>query len=115
MPAAMRIEPALAALEFYHKLTGNSVEIHYTLIEGVNDSVDDAYKLGHMLKFRDIPVKILKYNEREAIQDKSSGNVDEFMNTLKWVGVPVEYYNPPGFDVGSSCGALLLYYYLKYD
>ena len=38
MPNSLMIIPSLIALEYYKKITKNSVEIHYTLIDGVNDT-----------------------------------------------------------------------------
>jgi 23S rRNA (adenine2503-C2)-methyltransferase len=115
MPAALPIRPSIAALEFYKRLGLGSVEIHYALIEGVNDDANTGYKLAALLRDRDIPVKLLQYNERKTIPNKSSTNVQGFMDALKWAGIPVEYYVPPGSDIGSSCGAFLMDYYEKYN
>jgi hypothetical protein len=115
MPAAMSIDPAIAALEFYRALTGQSVEIHYALIEGVNDFPSDAETLGLGLRNRAIPVKLLKYNERKAISYRSSGRVEMFTKILDKYCIPHEYYEPPGIDVGASCGQFLLDHYLKYN
>ncbi len=41
----------------------NSDEMHYTLIDDVNDTEQDAILLSELLKNRDIPVKFLFYNE----------------------------------------------------
>ena len=40
MPNVLDIKPTLSALEFYNKLTNNPIEIHYTLIKGVNDYIN---------------------------------------------------------------------------
>lgn len=117
MPNALPIGPAIAALEFYRKLTGNSVELHYALIDGVNDRHVDVWSLGELLRNRDIPVKLLYYNEREVISEKRSGDhtVELFMEELDAQGVKNEYYVPPGLSVGASCGQFLMDYYLKYN
>ena len=109
MPAALEIEPAVAALNFYHKLTNNSVEAHYALIDGVNDTSNDAMRLNRLLV--DIPVKILRYNERKSF-GRSSDLVREFMDQLI---IACEYYDPKGKDVGASCGQFLTDYYEKYN
>lgn len=117
MPAALPIGPAVAMLEFYRKLTGNSVEVHYALIDGVNDHMCDADALAKLLGNRDIPVKLLQYNEREVVPEKHSepDAVQRFMDNLERQGIKTEYYVPPGKDCGASCGAFLLDYYLKYN
>jgi 23S rRNA (adenine2503-C2)-methyltransferase len=115
MPNALPILPAISALEFYKKLTGNSVEIHYTLIEGVNDTKGDAEKLIELLKGRNIPVKILKYNAKPDMEYSSSKSVIGFTGILEWGDIETEYYDPVGKDVSASCGQLSMDYYLKYN
>jgi 23S rRNA (adenine2503-C2)-methyltransferase len=117
MPAATPIGPAISALEFYRKFTGQSVEVHYALIDGVNDTIGNAHELVYMLRNRDIPVKLLRYNERKAVDAKASEDriVQYFMRELKFNDIKCEYYVPPGKSVGASCGELLMHYYLKYN
>jgi len=117
MPAALPYRTAIAALEFYANLTGNSVEAHYAMIDGVNDSDDNAYALVDALQGRGIPVKLLQYNERKTINHHTTENsrVQRFMDILWDEAIDCEYYVPPGLDVGASCGQFLLDYYLKYN
>ena len=116
MPNALEIMSSIAALEFYKNLTGNSVEIHYCLIDGENDFKSDADTLGGWLEGRGIPVKLLQYNTRPELDYLSStmDRVKGFMKILSYY-TTVEYYVPPGIDIGSSCGMFLLDYYLKYN
>lgn len=117
MPAAMDIGASLAALEFYHRRTDNSVEIHYALISGLNDGEESARDLVSLLQNRDIPVKLLRYNKRDVLQAEpsESDKVTRFMEILEDAGIFCEYYEPPGTDVGASCGQFLLDHYLKYN
>src|ERR1035437_9467618 len=39
MPSALDIKSSINALELYHALTKNSTEIHYTLMDGINNDV----------------------------------------------------------------------------
>jgi len=115
MPSALEVKVSIAALEFYKGITGNSVEIHYALIDGVNDSKETARSLSDLLWDRDIPVKLLKYNERPAAGCKASDNVKMFMHILQSEGIQTEYYEPPGVSIGASCGQFLMDYYHKYN
>jgi 23S rRNA (adenine2503-C2)-methyltransferase len=117
MPNALDIIPAIVALEFYKKLTGNSVEIHYALIEGINDTEQDAILLSELIKTRDIPVKFLFFNEKEAMEYKASSKdkLNNFRRYFDKYSIKHEYYIPPGLDVGASCGQFLLDYYIKYN
>jgi 23S rRNA (adenine2503-C2)-methyltransferase len=117
MPNSLPIIPSLIALEYYKKLTSNSVEIHYTLIDGVNDTEQDAILLTEFLKNRDIPVKFLFYNEKPTIEFHASSKdkLKIFKKYFDKYSIEFEYYIPPGLDVGASCGQFLMEYYLKYN
>ena len=117
MPNALEILPAISALEFYQKLTGNSVEIHYALIEGLNDTEQDAILLTEMLQGRGIPVKFLFYNEKPSVDYHASSKkaVATFAKHFDPKGVKHEYYIPPGISIAASCGMLLMDYYVKYS
>ena len=117
MPNSLSILPSLIALEYYKKITKNSVEIHYTLINGVNDTERDAIRLSEFLKYRDIPVKFLFYNEKPSIEFHASSKekLNIFKRYFDKYNIEYEYYIPPGLDVGASCGQFLMDYYLKYN
>ena len=117
MPAALGIIPSISAVDFYKKITGNAVEIHYTLIEGINDTEQDAILLSSFLKEKDINVKFLHYNERDSL-DYHASNKDKikiFRKHFEINNISYEYYSPPAIDIGGSCGQFLLETYLKYE
>lgn len=117
MPLSLPIKPSITALQYYKQLTNNNVEIHYALIEGVNDSEQDAFSLSYLLTRKNIPVKFLLYNEKESLDCHASGESTRelFSTYCKHYQIPHEFYTPPGIDVGASCGQFLLDYYLKYN
>jgi len=110
MPNALDINPAISALDFYQKYTKNPVEIHYTLIEGQNDTEDQINQLIGLMEGKDINVKFLHYKERTAAGEKAcnENRAKELVNVFADEGLQAEFYNPPGEDVGSSCGQFLL-------
>lgn len=109
MPNALDIKASIAALEFYKQITGNSVEIHYTLIKGANDSQDDMWELEDLLQHRGIPIKFLRFNSKETNHNEGAEleKIEEFRTDLEAHGIKTEYYEPPGKDVGASCGQFL--------
>lgn len=116
MPGAVNknIGTILSLIRLYMR-EGNSVEVHYSLMDGVNDSDRDAYRLAEYLKQDPpIPIKFLKLSEKEDESYRQSKRIDEVRNILESQGIPTEYYEPPGSDVGSSCGQFLLDYYERY-
>ena len=56
-------------------------------------------------------VKVLKYNARGDSRPSSENRLDDFISVLQRAGISHEYYEPPGIDVGASCGQFLLDYY----
>ncbi len=91
--------------------TDDPVEIHYTLIKGVNDSDTQLTVLCDLLKKYQIPIKFIRFNPTNDLEISS--------NEQKWVDrihseVPtlrVKQYSPPGRGVGSSCGEFTKHYY----
>ncbi len=119
-PAAVDIEESVALVEAFILLTGNSAEMHYALIDGVNDREEDLRGLITLLKGRGIPgkgipVKFLVYNEKPSLDFKRSEKIKEFQDALEQEGIKTEYYHPPGWDIGSSCGQFLMDYYEKFN
>lgn len=112
MPASLNIECSIACVDFYHKYTGNPVEIHYALIDGVNDTIEDAQRLSRLIQGKGFNVKFLFYNEKESI-DYHASNIDKirpFRSHLVDSFIPFEYYVPPGLSIGASCGSFLMDY-----
>jgi len=117
MPASLDIMSSLCCVDFYKKLTKNPVEIHYTLIEGVNDTEQDAILLSTFLKDKDINVKFLFYNEKPSIDFHASSKekLKIFKRYFDKYNILHEYYIPPGLDIGASCGQFIMDQYIKYD
>lgn len=112
MPKSLDIESSIACVDFYHKLTGNPVEIHYALIDGVNDTIEDAQRLSRLIQGKGFNVKFLFYNEKENLYYRASGTykIRYFANILTDSFIPFEYYVPPGLSIGASCGSFLMDY-----
>jgi 23S rRNA (adenine2503-C2)-methyltransferase len=115
MPAASPIWESLRLVERFMAETGNKAEIHYALIDGVNDTDSDIQMLVRHLRGRGISVKFLAYNEKPGLEFQRSQRLKAFQETLGAAGIETEYYLPPGSDIGSSCGQFLTDYYKVYS
>jgi 23S rRNA (adenine2503-C2)-methyltransferase len=117
MPASLDIMSSLSCIDFYRKLTKNPVEIHYTLIDGVNDTEQDAILLSTFLKDKDINVKFLFFNEKKSIDYHASSKekLKIFKRYFDKYSIDHEYYTPPGLDIGASCGQFLMDTYIKHQ
>ena len=115
MPSAELIEESIELVEKFVRLTGNSAEIHYALIKDINDRDSDAEMLVALLTDKPISVKFLAYNAKPTLDFEESKRVEYFQKKLENIGVKTEFYRPPGWDIGSSCGQFLMDYYEKYN
>ncbi len=114
IPSAEPIEESIGQMIKFVAVTDNSAEIHYALIKDINDRDIDAEMLVALLKSRPVSVKFLAYNPKPTLDFKESERVEYFRKKLEEAGIKTEFYRPPGWDVGSSCGQFLMDYYLKY-
>lgn len=93
----------------FHR-TSDPVEIHYTLIKGVNDSRKELDELCFLLEKYNIPIKFITFNPKGDME--VSNNQELWVNEIKRrVDVRVKEYSPPGKEVGSSCGEFTKHYY----
>lgn len=99
------IEDVLASLSNRPNL---KKEIHYTLIDGVNDTIDELREMTRLSVDYGISIKFLAFNETGNF--KKSKNLGVWMNALGDI-VNVEFYTPPGLNIGSSCGQFTKYFY----
>jgi 23S rRNA (adenine2503-C2)-methyltransferase len=103
MPQAVLVKESLELLREHKAYTGHDIEIHYTLIDGFNDRDEDLEKLLKLLD-ADTPIKFLDFKAKPGTTMRKSSRVDEFRDALENAGIITEFYNPPGSDIGSSCG-----------
>lgn len=100
-------------MDNYTKFHRNNipVEIHYTLIKGVNDGNKELKCLINLLKEYNIPIKFIKFNETNTL--KKSDNEEIWIKSLKekLPNLNIKSYSPPGRCVGSSCGEFTKHYY----
>ena len=117
MPRSMNILESLSAADFFKKKTSNPVEIHYALLDGVNDTEQDAILLTNLIKDKDFNVKFLFYNKKDSLNLEPSDKekLKTFKRYFNKYNIEHEYYIPPGLDVGASCGQFLMDEYLNKD
>ncbi len=108
MPSAFGIRESAALVGQYLDNTKCPVEIHYTLINGINDQLRDIKNIDLLIDKR-IPIKILRFAPHKLEPDlEESTRVEAFRKSLESIGYTVEVYSPPGRDIGSSCGQFIL-------
>lgn len=100
-------------MDKYVKLhrTDDPIEIHYTLIKGVNDCQNKLDKVCKLLSKYNIPIKFIRFNPIGELKgsEYESKWVDTISQTIP--KLRIKTYCPPGKQVGSSCGEFTKHYY----
>jgi len=96
------------AIKYYEKTAKRRVTIEYILLEGVNDSIENANQLADLIKGTLSYVNLIPYNPVNELKYKrSSGNrVHAFMDALIKRGINARIRKEFGTDIDAACGQL---------
>lgn len=80
----------------------------WTLIGGVNDSTDHAFRLAELLKGIDAHVNLIPLNATEGYEGEAPDetNIREFQGIIQASGLPSTVRQRRGIDVAAGCGQL---------
>lgn len=110
MPITMAYPLAelMDACRYYEEVTNKRVTFEYILLEGVNDSLDDAAALVHLVKDMLAFVNLIPYNSVEEHGFKRSSNNRQraFFDYLMQNGVNTTMRKEFGSDIDAACGQL---------
>ena len=101
-------EELLSACRRYYDATNRRISFEYAMIDGVNDSVENAKELIRRLKglpahFNLIP---LNHVEESPLKPSSRSAVAQFQKTLEDAGITATVRRTLGGDINASCGQL---------
>lgn len=96
------------ALFYYCDNTNRRLTIEYVLIDGVNDSIEDAKRLLKYLRGLHYYINVIPLNSVDETQYKRSTkeNIDKFYGYLANLGVNVRLRQEFGEDISAACGQL---------
>ena len=105
---AYKLDELMSIIKKYIKKTNRRVTFEYIMLDGVNDSLDNAKELANLLKGINCYVNLIPYNETENIQFKRSNKVQilSFYDILKKNGIAVTIRREFGGKVDAACGQL---------
>ncbi len=86
------------------------ITFEYVLLQGVNDSADDARRLARLLAGIRGKVNVIPLNAAAGIpfERPSDEQIDRFAGTLADHGVPVSVRKSRGRDIRAACGQLIV-------
>ncbi len=105
---AYPIEELIEACRRYFDATGRRIHFEYAMIDGVNDSVENAKEILRRMKglpahFNLIP---LNHVEESPLKPSSRAQVAIFQKTLEDGGITATVRRTLGGDIDASCGQL---------
>ena len=106
------VQEIMAAADRYQATTGRIVTVQYCLLKGVNDTLEQARQLAHLMAARRMHVNLLRYNPtglslRGVIYERSSDETaDAFMGELRARGIIAHFRRSRGKDIDAACGQL---------
>lgn len=105
---AYPLEDLIKVLKEYINKTNRRVTIEYVMLKEVNDSVENALELAHLLKGMNVYVNLIPYNETSHIEFKKSAKsqILKFYDTLKKNKINVTIRKEFGKQIDAACGQL---------
>ena len=102
------VDKLIDACRVYYEKTGRRISFEYAMIDGVNDSPEQARKLAKHARAVSAHVNLIPLNHVEELQFQPSTpeHMKQFIGILEENGVNVTVRRRLGSDVDASCGQL---------
>ncbi|MCO6466711.1 MAG: 23S rRNA (adenine(2503)-C(2))-methyltransferase RlmN [Bradyrhizobiaceae bacterium] len=119
MPIAKKwpLDQVLETLDYYYKKTRKSVTYEYIVFKGLNDTLDDARRLGRMARRLPTKVNLIPFHEIDfthptgfsaELKPASPERFQWFIDRLREEDVRVLVRSSSGLDIDAACGQLAL-------
>lgn len=103
------LDQLINALKEFNNITNRRITIEYVLLKGINDSLEDAKKLNHLLKDIHCNINLIPYNQidtTDALCPPHDEHTKMFKYVLELSGKKVTVRLKRGEDIGAACGQL---------
>jgi 23S rRNA (adenine2503-C2)-methyltransferase len=106
------VREILEAADRYQEASGRITTIQYCLLDGINDSLEQARDLARLLKGRRMHVNLLRYNPTgtslrgREYEPSSLGRTEVFLEELRAHGTVAHLRRARGPDIDAACGQL---------
>lgn len=103
-------EDVLKSAREYARFTKRDLTYEYVLLEGINDSVENAEELASLLKNDQCTVNLIPYNPVSglSLSRPSKEKIEQFHQILSNRGVRTTRRYTKGKDIAAACGQLAL-------
>ncbi|MFN8518495.1 MAG: 23S rRNA (adenine(2503)-C(2))-methyltransferase RlmN [Chloroflexota bacterium] len=98
----------VAAATAYGEATGRRVTYEMVMIDGINDTPEDAHAAAELLRGRLAHVNLIPMNPvaHTPWQPSSPVRIEAFASVLRAVGLSTTVRHNRGVDIGAACGQL---------
>ena len=102
------INELMSACDYYIKETGRRISFEYTLISGVNDTMEEADTLANLVKGKLCHVNLIPVNkvEESGFSKSSRERVEAFKGRLEKHGLVATVRREMGSDINAAYGQL---------
>ena len=96
------------AIDYFYNKTKIKPTYEYILLDGINDSIQDAKELVNFCKKTPSKVNLIEYNQvaNTPYQKSSQSSTKIFMDLLEKNKILVKFRRSRGEDIGAACGQL---------
>ena len=102
------LKELISACHYYVEKSGRRISFEWTLIQGENDTPEQAHALGKLLRGLMCHVNVIPLNPTTGYHKGPSavGRIDTFIATLAEYGIPATMRVRRGIDIDAGCGQL---------
>ncbi len=105
---AYPLEQLIDAVKYYNQVTNRRVSFEFGLLNGVNDTVEEAKRLANLVKPLLCHVNVIPINDvMETHYEKPKHmKINQFVKVLEKNGINVTIRREKGTDIDAACGQL---------
>jgi 23S rRNA (adenine2503-C2)-methyltransferase len=98
----------LSAADYFFERTSRQVTYEYVLLQGINDSVEQAKELARLLRGRRAHVNLIPFNEVSGLpyHAPTAAALSSFVEVLRSAGISVKVRKRKGSTIDAACGQL---------
>jgi len=97
----------IKSVKYYISITNRRVMFEYVMLNGLNDSVEDAEELARLLKGLLCFLNLIPYNGDPPLEASPPQSISAFKKVLEKNSITVTRRHRFGRDIDSACGQLI--------
>jgi 23S rRNA (adenine2503-C2)-methyltransferase len=105
---AYKLEKLIESIEYYNQVTNRRVSLEFGLLNGINDSEEEAKRLADLIRHLLCHVNLIPINYviERGYEKPSQERIQNFVKILEREGINVTVRREKGSDIDAACGQL---------